>query len=72
MSHHKKDGLVSKVQNIPLLEDEDGLYIIYCHFNRHRGVALLPQTCELRDCRHKERFYVERYNFNQTIKINQY
>jgi len=63
--HNKRDGLVTKVQAVRTLIDEDGFFIPYCNLQYHPGVCLNPDICEMRSCNHYQKLYTEKINYYQ-------
>jgi len=54
-----RDGLKSKVAEVPTFQDEKGEFILYCNFNCHPGAVLKYEVCEHRHCQHLRRAYLD-------------
>lgn len=61
MKKKSKDGLASKVMVFPKkpVIDDTGRYIPYCDFGCHRGLILREEVCQIRECRHYHKLYLE-------------
>jgi len=65
----KKDGLRSKVSNVPkdsIVDESNGeRYIPFCDLERHRGLIRREYVCESRECKYYHRLYILENHFKK-------